>query len=199
MVRGTSSDHRVAVGFSFYHLTAMPTIYTIGHSNRAIDAFLDLLQGEQIELLADIRRFPASRAHPHFNAGPLSASLAEVGIAYRHFVDLGGRRNTRLADSPNTGWRVDSFNRYADYMTTREFAAALDELATAAAEGRTAMMCSEAVPWRCHRRLVSDALIVRGWEVRDIVSKSAAKPHALTPFAHVESGRLSYPAEETLF
>ena len=177
----------------------MSTIWTIGHSNRSIDDFIDLLMGEQIELVADIRRFPASRAHPHFNAEALSASLAERGVAYRHFAALGGRRNTRLPDSPNTGWRVDSFNRYADYMTTGDFTTALDELTVAAAQQRTTIMCSEAVPWRCHRRLVADALIVRGWEIRDIISKGAAKPHALTPFARVEEGRLSYPAEATLF
>jgi uncharacterized protein (DUF488 family) len=180
-------------------LVAMPTIWTIGHSNRTIDDFIELLTGEQIELVSDIRRFPASRAHPHFNADALSSALAEHGIAYRHFVALGGRRNTRLPDSPNTGWRVDSFNRYADYMTTPEFTAALDELAVAAHEQRAAIMCSEAVPWRCHRRLVADSLIVRGWEVRDIISKGPAKPHSLTPFVRVEAGRLSYPAESTLF
>ena len=177
----------------------MPTIWTIGHSNRSIDELLDLLAGEQIELVADIRRFPASRAHPHFNAEALADSLAQHSIGYRHFVGLGGRRSTRLSDSPNTAWRVDSFNRYADYMTTSEFTAALDELIAAAAERRTAIMCSEAVPWRCHRRLVSDALIVRGWEVRDIIAKGPAKPHSMTPFARVEAGRLTYPAEPSLF
>jgi uncharacterized protein (DUF488 family) len=171
----------------------MPTIWTIGHSNRPIKEFLDLLAGEQVELVADIRRFPASRAHPHFNADRLAAALKESGIGYQHFVALGGRRNTRLADSPNTAWRVDSFNRYADYMTTEEFSSALDEL-MAAAQRRTALMCSEAVPWRCHRRLVADALIVRGWEIRDIIGKGPAKPHAVTPFAQIANGQLTYPA-----
>lgn len=175
------------------------TIWTIGHSNRPLEDFLNLLSGEQIELLADIRRFPASRAHPHFNADALSAALAERGLRYQHFAELGGRRNTRLPESPNTAWRVDSFNRYADYMTTAEFRAGLDALTALAEVDRTAIMCSEAVPWRCHRRLVADALIVNGWEVRDIVSKAPAKPHVLTPFARVESGRISYPAEATLF
>jgi uncharacterized protein (DUF488 family) len=177
----------------------MPTIWTIGHSNRPIDDFIDLLNGERIELVADIRRFPASRAHPHFNAEALTRSLAESGIGYQHFAGLGGRRNTRLADSPNTAWRVDSFNRYADFMTTDEFVAALEQLIATAAKRRTAMMCSEAVPWRCHRRLVADALIVRGWEVRDIIAKGPSKPHAITPFARVDAGRLTYPAEPTLF
>lgn len=175
------------------------TIWTIGHSNRSLDEFVALLAGEQIELVADIRRFPASRAHPHFNADALAAALARHHIGFQHYAGLGGRRNTRLPDSPNTAWRVDSFNRYADYMAGDEFSSALAELTAAAAERRTTMMCSEAVPWRCHRRLVSDALILRGWEVLDIVGKGPAKPHALTPFAQVEKGRLTYPAQPTLF
>lgn len=170
----------------------MPTIWTLGHSKRSIEDFLDLLSGEQIELVADIRRFPASRAHPHFNAEALADALAQKNIGHRHFAGLGGRRSTRLADSPNTAWRVDSFNRYADYMTTDEFAAELDELMAAAAERRTALMCSEVLPWRCHRRLVSDALIVRGWLVRDIIGKGPARPHEMTPFARIEQGRLWY-------
>jgi uncharacterized protein (DUF488 family) len=177
----------------------MQTIWTIGHSNRSIDDFLDLLAGEQIELVGDIRRFPASRAHPHFNAEALAESLVERSIKYQHFAGLGGRRNTRLADSPNTAWRVDSFNRFADYMTTGDFTKALNELIDAAAEQRTAIMCSEAVPWRCHRRLISDALIVRNWDVRDIISKGPARPHAITPFARIDAGQLTYPAEPTLF
>lgn len=173
----------------------MSTIWTIGHSNRAIDVFRDLLAGEKIELLADIRRFPASRAHPHFNADALAEALAQNDVDYRHFAALGGRRNTRLADSPNTGWRVDSFNRYADYMTTGDFTAALAELTDAASERRTAIMCSEAVPWRCHRRLIGDALLVRGWQVHDIIGAGAPKPHGLTPFAQWNDDRLTYPAE----
>lgn len=170
------------------------TIWTIGHSNRSLDEFLGLLSGEKIELLADIRRFPASRAHPHFNAEALAAALAERNIIYQHFAGLGGRRDTRLPDSPNTAWRVDSFNRYADYMTTPPFRAGLQALTKLAESRRTAIMCSEAVPWRCHRRLVADALIAAGWQVRDILGKVPAKPHELTPFAHVEADRISYPA-----
>lgn len=169
------------------------TIWTIGHSNRSLDEFLGLLSGEKIELLADIRRFPASRAHPHFNAESLSAALAKQDISYQHFVELGGRRNTRLPDSRNTAWRVDSFNRYADYMTTAPFRAGLQALTEVAEWHRTAIMCSEAVPWRCHRRLVADALIAAGWQVRDILGKAPAKPHKLTPFAYVEADRISYP------
>jgi uncharacterized protein (DUF488 family) len=173
-------------------------IWTIGHSNRSLDELLDLLKGHAIEQLADVRRFPASRAHPHFNREALDASLAQAGIAYEHFAALGGRRSKRPPDSPNVGWRVDAFNRYADYMATDDFIAGLAALAAFAEQRPTAIMCSEAVPWRCHRRLIADALIVRGWKVFDIISRAPAKPHSLTPFARVADDRLTYPAEEDL-
>lgn len=169
-------------------------LWTIGHSNRSLDELLRLLVGAKIELLADVRRYPGSRTHPHFNREALEQSLREQQIEYRHLEDLGGRRSTRLADSPNTAWRVDSFNRYADYMTTSQFAAGLDELMELAEERRTAIMCSEAVPWRCHRRLIADAMIVRGWSVYDIMGPGSAKPHAMTEFARWREGQLSYPA-----
>lgn len=173
-------------------------IWTIGHSNRAIEPFLDLLTGPRIELIADVRRFPASRKYPHFNGPELTQSLSERGIGYRHFPQLGGRRSKRLPDSPNAAWRVDAFNAYADYMLTSEFAAAIDELAAAATDRRTAILCSEAVPWRCHRRLIADALIIRGWTVWDIINPGLARPHPLTEFARVAEGRITYPAA-TLF
>lgn len=169
-------------------------IWTIGHSNRSLDELLALLTGGKIELLVDVRRYPGSRAHPHFDRDALQQSLAEQGIGYHHLEGLGGRRSTRLADSPNTAWRVDSFNRYADYMNTPEFGEALAELIALAERQRTAIMCSEAVPWRCHRRLIADALIVRGWSVYDIMGPGPAKPHAMTEFARWKSGRLSYPS-----
>lgn len=169
-------------------------LWTIGHSNRSIDELLSLLAGAKIELLADVRRYPGSRTHPHFNREGLEQSLREQEIDYRHLEDLGGRRSTRLADSPNTAWRVDSFNRYADYMTTAQFANGLDELMELAENRRTAIMCSEAVPWRCHRRLIADAMIVRGWSVYDIMGSGPAKPHAMTEFARWREGQLSYPA-----
>lgn len=169
-------------------------LWTIGHSNRSIDELLSLLAGAKIELLADVRRYPGSRTHPHFNREALEQSLREQEIDYRHLEDLGGRRSTRLADSPNTAWRVDSFNRYADYMTTAQFANGLDELMELAENRRTAIMCSEAVPWRCHRRLIADAMIVRGWSVYDIMGSGPAKPHAMTEFARWREGQLSYPA-----
>lgn len=168
-------------------------LWTIGHSNRSLDELLSLLAGAEIELLADVRRYPGSRKHPHFNRDALEQSLSDRGIAYRHLEDLGGRRSTRLADSPNTAWRVDSFNRYADYMTTPPFADALAELIDLAQRQRTAIMCSEAVPWRCHRRLIADAMIVRGWSVYDIMGAGRPKPHAMTEFARWREGQLSYP------
>ena len=175
-----------------------PVAWTIGHSTRPIEAFLEILAARDIELLADVRRFPGSRRHPHFGQELLAQSLKEAGIAYRHFVDLGGRRNQRLEDSPNTAWRVQSFNAYADYMQSPEFLAALDELMTTARKHRTAIMCSEALPHRCHRRLISDALIARGWSVRHLLSPKRIEDHALTPFARVNGTTLTYPSE-TLF
>jgi uncharacterized protein (DUF488 family) len=173
-------------------------IWTVGHSTRPIEEFLKLLGAGGIELLADVRRFPGSRRYPQFNQEALAASLAEAGIEYRHFVDLGGRRTARLEDSPNTGWRVESFNAYADYMQSGEFLAALDALMVAAREKRTAIMCSEALPQKCHRRLISDALTARGWEVRHLLSPKRIDDHQLTPFARVSGMQLTYPAE-TLF
>ena len=175
-----------------------PVIWTIGHSTRPIDDFLKILAAPQIRLLADVRRFPGSRRHPHFGQEALTASLAEAGIAYRHFVDLGGRRSQRLEDSPNTAWRVQSFNAYADYMQSPEFLAALDDLMAGAKKQRTAIMCSEALPQRCHRRLISDALVARGWSVRHLLSPKRIEDHALTPFARVSGTTLTYPSE-TLF
>ena len=172
-----------------------PTVWTIGHSTRELDEFLGLLAGSSIELVADVRRFPGSRRHPQFNREALEASLALSGVGYRHYGDLGGRRGARAAGSPNTAWRVDAFNAFADYMDTPAFAAALDDVTEHARDTRTAVMCSEAVPWRCHRRLIADALIVRGWSVYDIIGPHKVEPHALTPFARVEGERLTYPAE----
>lgn len=171
------------------------SVWTIGHSTRELDEFLGLLAGSSIALLADVRRFPGSRRYPHFNAEPLAESLGRVGIAYRHYGELGGRRGKSAPGSPNKGWRVEAFNAYADFMATPEFASGLDDLTARARDARAAVMCSEAVPWRCHRRLIADALTVRGWTVLDILSKSKVAPHALTDFARVEGLRLTYPAE----
>lgn len=170
-------------------------IWTVGHSNRALDDFLDLLGSEGIEQVADVRRFPGSRRQPHFSEGPLRKALAARGLGYAHFPALGGRRGKPAEGSPNTGWRVASFGAYADYMATAEFSEGLERLEAFAAGRPTAMMCSEAVPWRCHRRLVADALLVRGWEVLDLMAPGRAEPHALTAFARVCDGALTYPAE----
>ena len=170
-------------------------IWTIGHSNRDMATFAGLLTGASIEAVADVRRFPGSRLHPHFNRDALDAELGRLGIAYAHYADLGGRRGRPRPGSPNAGWRVEAFNAFADAMDTPEFEAALADLIARSEASRTAIMCSEAVPWRCHRRLIADALTVRGWTVLDIIGPGPAKPHALTDFARVTDGRLTYPAE----
>jgi uncharacterized protein (DUF488 family) len=172
-------------------------IWTIGHSNRSLDEFLAMLDTAGIRILADVRRFPGSRKHPHFGHDALQDSLAEQKIAYRHLPSLGGRRGRADPDSPNRGWRVESFAAYADYMQTPEFEEGLAELEGLARGQPTAIMCSEALPWRCHRRLVADALIVNGWEVRDIFSPAQIKPHALTEFARVEGTKITYPQSPT--
>jgi uncharacterized protein (DUF488 family) len=170
-------------------------IWTLGHSNRDLGMFLNLLTASGIERVADVRRFPGSRRHPHFDRDALEESLRQAGITYRHFAPLGGRRGRRTPGSTNTAWRVEAFNAYADHMATPEFAAALEALSAEAAAARTAVLCAEALPWKCHRRLIADALIVRGWTVRDILGPGQVEPHELTPFARVHDGRLTYPAE----
>ncbi len=168
-------------------------IYTIGHSTRSADEFLALLQAHGISQLADVRSFPMSRRHPQFNRDVLGPFLEAHGIIYRHMPALGGRRRP-LPDSINSGWKHASFRGYADYMGTAPFEAALDELERFAAAGPTAVMCAEAVWWRCHRRLLADALLVRGTPVRHIVSAADAKPHELSDFARVSGSRVTYPA-----
>jgi len=167
-------------------------IYTIGHSTRSLDDFIALLKAHGVTQLADVRSVPRSRRHPHFASDALSASLPAAGIAYRHFAGLGGRRKSRR-DSLNTAWRHEGFRGYADDMQTREFEQALDELVALAARQPTAIMCAEAVWWRCHRQLTSDALVARGIEVRHITSPSAAPPHTLTAFARAANGKVTYP------
>jgi uncharacterized protein (DUF488 family) len=169
-------------------------IYTIGHSTRSWGEFLELLQAHGVHGLADIRTVPRSRRHPHFSIDALTAALPREGIAYRHFPGLGGLRKPR-ADSRNSAWRVEGFRGYADYMETPEFEAALSELTEWAGPGasRVAIMCAEAVWWRCHRQLTADALVARGVEVRHITSGSPATPHQLTQFARVVDGRVQYP------
>jgi len=173
-------------------VAAAPFIYSIGHSTRTIDEFLALLETHGIRQIADVRAFPASRRLPHFNREPFAASLAHHGVAYRHMPALGGRRRPR-PDSPNDGWREAGFRAYADYMATPEFSRALDELREFAAHAPTAVMCAEAVWWRCHRRLIADALVRAGVEVKHILSAVRAERHEMTPFAVVRGGILVYP------
>jgi uncharacterized protein (DUF488 family) len=171
-------------------------IWTIGHSNRTAEEFVALLEESSIALLADVRRFPGSRAHPHFGGDALEHRLAADQIAYRHFPALGGRRGRSKAASPNTGWRVAAFNAYADHMQTPEFESALGELTSLAQAQRTCIMCAEALPWRCHRRLISDVLVARGWTVHDIMGSGKTRPHTLTAFAQVDGGRVTYPSSD---
>lgn len=168
------------------------SVWTIGHSNLASDALIGVLRDAGIELLIDVRRFPMSRRNRQFNADALAASLAEAGIGYRHQPVLGGRRKPD-GDSINLGLRDAGFRGFADYMWTPEFEAALAALLEAAAERRIAMMCAEALPWRCHRSLIADALVARGVEVRHLVGGKDRK-HTLSPHARLQQGRVAYPA-----
>jgi uncharacterized protein (DUF488 family) len=170
-------------------------VYTVGHSTLAIDRFIDLLSAYAIEQVADIRTVPRSRHNPQYNCDALADALAEAGIHYVPLKALGGLRRPR-PDSPNGGWRNTSFRGYADYMQTAEFAAGLDELVDKSRERRTAIMCAEAVPWRCHRSLVADALLVRGIPAVDILSQTDSRPHRLTPFAKVAGTEITYPPEQ---
>jgi len=172
---------------------AMPSaMLTIGHSDRTIDDFLGILMQHRVAFLADVRKMPGSRKHPQFNDDALASSLAAAGIGYEHFPGLGGLRR-RLPDSPNTGWRNASFRAYADYMLTPEFHDSLDTLLVQARQRLTVIMCAEAVPWRCHRSLIADALLIRGVAVNDIYKTSRTRPHELTSFAHVAGTRITYP------
>lgn len=169
------------------------TLWTIGHSTRGWEEFLALLREHRIELLVDVRHFPASAHVPWTNREALAASAASAGVEYEHLVDLGGYRKPR-ADSPNGGWRNGGLRGYADHMDSPAFAEALKGLVARAKEKRTAIMCAEAVPWRCHRNLLADALVVRGVRVVHILSPGKTQEHVLTPFARVKGGRLTYPA-----
>lgn len=167
-------------------------LWTIGHSTRPIELFIGLLQAHGIRTLVDVRRFPASGRNPQFDAQPLAKSLQEAGLQYRHMRELGGRRKSR-PDSVNLGWRSDGFRGYADYMQTDSFREALGDLMACGESGPTAVMCAEAVPWRCHRSLIADALVSRGWTVQHILSTAEATPHRLTPFARIHEGKVIYP------
>lgn len=169
-----------------------PPTFTIGHSTHPWPEFLEILQAHRIGSVADVRQFPGSRRFPHFNAEALAAELHKAGIEYLPFRELGGRRKPR-EDSPNTAWRNAAFRGYADYMQTPTFAAGIERLEAVAEIKSTAIMCSEAVPWRCHRSLIGDAMLVRGWSVLDIFDQRQVKPHVLTLFAVVSGGKIVYP------
>jgi uncharacterized protein (DUF488 family) len=167
-------------------------LWTIGHSTRPIQAFLKLLARHGVRHLVDVRAIPFSRRNPQFNQDALSESLEKAEIAYTHIAALGGRRKSR-SDSKNTGWRNASFRGYADYMQTPDFQAALQSLAGLATRAPTAIMCAEAVPWRCHRSLIADGFVARGGTVLDIVGESEAEPHRLPAWAKTENGQVTYP------
>jgi uncharacterized protein (DUF488 family) len=168
-------------------------VWTVGHSTRSWEDFLDLLRGHDITLLADVRRFPRSRRHPHFDADALASALTAAGIAYLGAPGLGGRRPTH-AGSINGGLTDPGFRGYADYMQTAAFARELDTLVERAGRDRLALMCAEAVPWRCHRSLIADALLARGVIVTHILDARRATPHRLSAWARVDGQRVSYPS-----
>jgi uncharacterized protein (DUF488 family) len=169
-----------------------PVVFTIGHSTRPLDEFIALLQGHSVDRLVDVRTIPRSRHNPQFNGDTLPVALLEHGIRYEHAPGLGGLRKTHEG-SPNAGWRNLSFRGYADYMQTAEFAASLGHLLSMAGSERLALMCAEAVPWRCHRSLIADALLVHGVRVEEITSATHTRPHTLTPFARVSGTTITYP------
>lgn len=171
-----------------------PAVFTIGHSTRSIEDFLELLHVHGVTCLLDVRTVPRSRHNPQFNRDTLPEPLREAGIGYGHMPELGGLRHAR-PDSPNMGWRNTSFRGFADYMQTPAFETGIEALIATATRERTVIMCAEAVPWRCHRSLIADALVVRGIPVKHIMSATRANPHVLTPFANVHGTHITYPAE----
>ena len=169
-----------------------PTVFTVGHSTRTIEEFVHLLKAHGIQHVIDVRSFPRSRHNPQFARNQLSPALHRFGIHYSHMPGLGGRRHTRT-DSTNTGWRNVSFRGYADYMETRAFKESLNRCIALAHEEHVALMCAEAVPWRCHRSLIADALLARGVEVSDVMNAMHARRHLLTPWARINGADVTYP------
>jgi uncharacterized protein (DUF488 family) len=171
-----------------------PMIHTIGHSTRPIEEFLAILTAHRLTRLIDVRTIPKSRTNPQYGQDALAGRLEVAGIVYEHVKGLGGLRHARK-DSPNTGWRNDSFRGYADYMQTAEFASALDVLIQASARERVVIMCAEAVPWRCHRSLIADSLSLHGYAVEHIMSATKSNRHILTRFAKVDGTTITYPGD----
>lgn len=174
------------------------SVWTVGHSTRTLGELIALLRGHGVTMVADVRRFPHSRRQPQFDTAALTRELPAAGVAYVHLPGLGGFRRARR-DSPNTAWRNASFRGYADYMQTDEFDRHLTGLIALAGATPTAIMCAEAVPWRCHRSLIADALVARGLVVRHVLGRARAEPHALNPAARVDGRRVIYPGQGELF
>lgn len=175
-------------------LNFRPIVFTVGHSTRTIDEFIRLLHAHGVTRVIDIRTVPRSRHNPQFNRDCLKESLQAAGIGYTHMAELGGLRHPRR-DSINTGWRNDSFRGYADYMQTPEFRTALDHLIRLAHHDQIALMCAEALPWRCHRSLIADVLLIRGIRTEDIMGLGSRRLHILTAFAKVHGDQIFYPPE----
>ncbi len=173
----------------------MKTVYTIGHSTLDFADFAERLRSFRIKTLVDVRSLPGSKRYPRFNKETLEKSLRRLGISYAHMPGLGGLRRAKK-DSINTGWRNSSFRGYADYMQSNEFSEALETLIRLAKKSRSAIMCAEALPWRCHRSLIADALLIRGYKVEDIFGKGKSKPHLLTGFARVKGKTITYPEKQ---
>lgn len=193
-----TGDPRMLVGMQTHRKMESPwpeTLWTIGHSTRALDEFIALLTANAIEVVADVRHFPGSRKYPHFNVEPLQHALREAGIGYEPFTELGGRRKVQ-PDSPNTAWRHPAFRGYADYMQTPEFHDGIERLKALAARKRTAIMCAEAVWWRCHRGLISDVFKLHGTRVLHITGPGKPSEHPYTSAAHVENGKLDYSGDQ---
>jgi uncharacterized protein (DUF488 family) len=176
-----------------------PSVLTIGHSNHSLDQFLALLVQHKVEALVDIRRFPGSRKHPHFNGDNIARALQKSGVEYHWLEALGGRRHKQRDESPNLGLENKGFRNYADYMLTGDFREGVEKLLELARQKRTAIMCAEALFWRCHRRLVSDFLVAGGVTVQHIMPTGELRPHMITNGAVIDSGRVAYPGERSLF
>lgn len=170
-----------------------PLVLTIGHSTRPLGVFIGLLKAHGVKRLVDVRTIPRSRHNPQFNRDRLASALRRAGITYLHIKALGGLRHAQ-ADSVNTAWRNASFRGFADYMQTQEFASSLRQLMKLAKSKQTAIMCAEAVPWRCHRSMIADALLARSYPAEEIASLTTRRPHRLTPWALIQGTRLTYPS-----
>jgi uncharacterized protein (DUF488 family) len=173
-----------------------PLVMTIGHSTHTLEEFIHLLQAHGASCVADVRTVPGSRHNPQFNKDSLPGSLKKAGLGYVHLPGLGGLRHAKR-DSPNMGWQNASFRGYADYMQTPEFAKSIEELVRLANQEQIVLMCAEAVPWRCHRSLIADALLVRGIRTEDIMSATRRQVHTLTPFAKVQGTVITYPTGDS--